>query len=284
MPFRCGNCRAIFPAWTVACPGCKAVDWLYAVADASPGAARSTADAPPFGKLSDVMAQSTRFLLTGWPALDAVLGGGLAQGATYLLAGSPGAGKSTLALTIASFVSPSRLTLYVSGEEMTSRLLERARRLSLGCAALDVCVLTELGALSRVVRAHRHRLVVVDSLNVLTSDRLRSRVGSPSQLLNSGIAIARLARSTGATFLVIGHVTKSNQLSGPRSVEHYCDAMLHFNASGKSPVRTLIASKNRFGPAHVPIRFVMSETGLYPESAEIARNPSFDESRIVRVS
>ena len=280
MPFACVSCHKTTHWWGVACPHCRAPDALYAVEPVPAHDPGNRPAASPVEKLSEVSSAQTRYLTTGFSPLDHVLGGGLARGAVYLLAGEPGAGKSTLALTIADHVSARCGSLYVSGEEPTARLAERARRLGLGCAALDVCAITEMNHLARAVRRAHVRLVVVDSLNVLHSDKIRSRVGSPSQLLNSAIALVRLAKSQNCAILLIGHVTKSNQLTGPRSVEHYCDAMLHFNAVGKTNRRSLFASKNRFGPAFISLQFLMTETGLVPDH----QKRSVDFPGIERVS
>ena len=150
--------------------------------------------------------------------------------------------------------------LFISGEEPLHRLALRARRLNLDVSGLDAVPYTEMLTLARIVRRERHAFVCVDSLHTLHNDRLRSRPGSPSQLIGCAQSCVRLAQSVGCAILLIGHVTKQNFLSGPRSVEHIVDVMLTFHVKGKR--RILTATKNRFGPALAPHTLKMTKTGL----------------------
>lgn len=265
MGFRCSLCTHDSPRWYARCPHCGEPDALDFIAPAAQPAVVDASRPEDFDALGDVEAAATRFVPSGFANLDAILGGGFAVGGCYLLAGSPGAGKSTLALQIAATVSHARRVIYLSGEEPKDRLKLRARRLGHERAPLIVTELTDLAGFARAVRALHPLLIVVDSLNTLSVPGVRSRPGSPTQLVACAIRLTELAQSYECAILGIGHVTKTNSLSGPRSVEHHIDAMLHFHARGESANRVLVASKNRFGPSHIPARFTMTETGLYPK-------------------
>lgn len=148
----------------------------------------------------------------------------------------------------------------MSGEEPLDRLALRARRLNLDVSALDAVPYTEMLTLARIVRRERYAFVCVDSLHTLHNDRLRSRPGSPSQLIGCAQSCVRLAQSVNAAIFLIGHVTKQNFLSGPRSVEHIVDVMLTFHVKGQK--RILTATKNRFGPALQTHILKMTKNGL----------------------
>jgi DNA repair protein RadA/Sms len=118
-------------------------------------------------------------------------------------------------------------------------------------------------AISRVLSREKPSLCVVDSLQSLYSSRIKSRVGSPSQLITCANALVRAAQSHGISVLVVAHMTKDASLAGPRTVEHDVDAMLYFEADEKEgDKRILYATKNRFGPAFVPAAFRMTMKGL----------------------
>jgi DNA repair protein RadA/Sms len=258
--FRCTKCGHESDTWTVNCAACdKPNAYVSLSRSPSPGI-----DASPehsaIAILSDVETQNESRIFSGFAALDDALGGGFVRGSVVLLAGAPGAGKSTLALAAAAHVSQEYRALYVSGEEPLNRLQTKARRLRVDVSALECCTYTEIGLLSRVLRQEHPAFVVVDSLHTIHNDWLRSRPGSPSQLIGAAHSFVRIAQALDICVFLIGHVTRINNLSGPRSVEHVVDVMLHFNAKGKK--RRLFASKNRFGPANEDFALAMTGSGL----------------------
>lgn len=260
----CDRCGCFVVEWKSICWRCGKPDSYVALETSAAAEMGNASSLSPVKKLSQVAVSNIKTISTGFSDLDTTLGGGLARGGVYLLAGAPGCGKSTLALQIAARVPSDYESLFISGEEPLARLGERARRLNLDVSDLNVCTVTELLALTRAIRHAVPRLLIVDSINVIASDRLRSRANSPSQLVNSAQSFVRLTRALQCATILIGHVTKANQLSGPRSVEHYCDAMIHLTAAANSMFRVLSLTKNRFGPSHGIARFTMTETGLIP--------------------
>jgi DNA repair protein RadA/Sms len=258
--FRCTKCGNESETWALACPACGAADRLIAVTRQDSAGFKASPRDGAIEILSDVQTQNESRIFSGFSALDSALGGGFVRGSVVLLAGAPGAGKSTLALQAASFVSLDHPALYVSGEEPLDRLQEKARRLHLDVTRLQCCTYTEIGALSRALRAEIPAIVVVDSLHTISNDRIRSRPGSSSQLIGAAHSFVRLAQTLDMGVFLIGHVTRINNLSGPRSVEHVVDVMLHFNVKGKK--RLLYASKNRFGPANENYPLKMTASGL----------------------
>lgn len=258
--FRCTNCGHEAETWALTCSVCDQSSAYVAVARSLPASIDAGAGASAIEILSDVQTQNESRVFSGFSAVDDALGGGFVRGSVVLLAGAPGAGKSTLALQVASHISLDRPTLYVSGEEPLERLQTKAARLQCDVTALQCCTWTEMMSLSRVLRRERPIFIVVDSLHTIHNERIRSRPGSPSQLIHAATTFVRLAQTLNLCALLIGHVTRVNNLSGPRSVEHVVDVMLHFNVKGRK--RLLIASKNRFGPALESYHLKMTARGL----------------------
>lgn len=254
----CGTCREPVARFFASCPHCRAENTIVSVGEDAGNLE------PEY--LGDVSSTPQNKIPSGEAALDHVLGGGLTRGSCIVLAGSPGAGKSTLALQAASASSSQRSTLYIAGEEPIDRIGERAHRLGLNVAGLRVSSIVAVDGIARLIRGVSPGFVVVDSLQTLTDRALRSRAGSPTQLVQCAIRLVELSRSYDCAILIVGHVTKTNALSGPRSVEHYVDVMLTFRVADArrkgDAARILEASKNRFGVAHQPVKMLMGEKGL----------------------
>lgn len=209
--------------------------------------------------LASIESETVARIGSGFSSLDAVLGGGFARGGSFVLAGAPGSGKSTLLLQACARMNVP--VLYLCGEEAPSRLSERALRLKLDPAGIQICRYTELAAFARVARKLRPRFVIVDSLNVTYTERLRSRLGAPSQLIACAQGFTALANSLDCALVLIGHVTRKNFLAAPRNVEHAVDVMGHFQVMPDQS-RKFFLTKNRFGPTHIIGTLRMTETGL----------------------
>lgn len=258
--FRCQRCAFETAAWRAACEKCGGQFIAVEPAPDDVHDARMAESLPQLRTLAEYEANEVERISSGVSAVDAVTGGGLVVGAAYVMAGAPGAGKSTLALQIGCFASAYDTVFYVSGEEPVDRLAARAVRLRLDSSRIVGVPYTEIGQLTKTIKHHVPRLVIVDSLNAVYSSRIRSRPGSPSQIIGVARALVTLAQSTNAIVLGLAHVTKTNQLSGPRTVEHDVDVMLTFQPSGAR--RILEATKNRFGPSHQKSTMIMTDRGL----------------------
>ena len=230
-------------------------------------------DKPAPVALRDVDPGEAPRIPTGISELDRVLGGGLVPGSVLLLGGEPGIGKSTLALQLAAQLcgggAKGLPVLYVTGEESPEQVRLRAARL--GSDAGDVLLLpeTHLEALVEPWRKLRPRLVLVDSIQTLRTDRIDSAAGSVGQVRECAALLAATAKSEGTALLLIGHVTKEGSLAGPRVLEHLVDVVLSFEGDRAHPFRILRATKNRFGATSEIGVFTMGEGGL-----EAVANPS----------
>lgn len=280
--FTCTACGAVAPKWAGQCGDCGA--WNTLVESIAPSkrpggrgggySGASDAAVTPLGRVS---VSETERRATGIGELDRVLGGGLVPGAVVLLGGDPGIGKSTLLLQVLAKMAGSAKGLYVTGEESLEQVALRSRRLGLQSDAVEA--LTETNVEAVVAQAERHRpdVLVVDSIQTLFTGELQSAPGSVSQVRETAAQLVRLAKSTGITLFLVGHVTKEGAIAGPRVLEHMVDAVLYFEGDGGSRYRVIRAMKNRFGAVNELGVFAMTEQGLKgvtnPSAIFLSRHP-----------
>ncbi|MEZ5907346.1 MAG: DNA repair protein RadA [Hyphomicrobiaceae bacterium] len=271
----CQSCGAVSPRWAGKCPGCG--DWNTMVEEtAAPsvpgtGLARATKGRP--AKLETLQGKDTETArtATGLAELDRVTGGGLVPASVLLIGGEPGIGKSTLLLQLtAALANKGRRCLYFSGEEATTQVRLRALRLGLAEAPVALAAETNLASiLATLGEGPRPDLVVVDSVQTLWVDALEAAPGTVSQVRAAAQALIGYAKTSGATLVLVGHVTKDGQIAGPKVIEHMVDTVLYFEGDRGHPFRILRAVKNRFGATDEIGVFEMVGSGL----REVA-NPS----------
>ena len=211
-----------------------------------------------------------------------VLGGGLVPGSLILLGGEPGIGKSTLVIELAAKLAETVGTvMYVSGEESARQIKMRADRLALNAADLYLLTETNLDSILDQISRLSPRLVVIDSIQTIYTDELNSSPGLVAQVRECAIRLQALAKSTGVSVLMIGHVTKDGSIAGPRVLEHIVDTVLYLEGDPFQQFRLLRSVKNRFGATSEVGVFEMQGQGMVP-----VENPSqaFLEERVVNAS
>jgi DNA repair protein RadA/Sms len=213
-------------------------------------------------RLSEVEASEAPRTTTGIAEFDRVLGGGLVSGAVVLIGGDPGIGKSTLLLQTLAHLSPVKKTLYVSGEESAQQIALRAKRLALDARAVHLLPEIQLEKIQSAIAAQKPDVAVIDSIQTLYSEQLTSAPGSVAQVRECAAQLTRIAKSTGVTMILVGHVTKEGALAGPRVLEHIVDTVLYFEGDTHSSFRLIRAFKNRFGAVNELGVFAMTEKGL----------------------
>ncbi len=212
--------------------------------------------------LAKVRAEDVPRRPTGIGEFDRVLGGGLVDGGVILIGGDPGIGKSTLLLQALSAISGLASVLYVSGEESPQQIAMRARRLSLDTHDVKLLAEIELEKITATIAAEKPQVAVIDSIQTLYSAQLTSAPGSVAQVRECAAHLTRLAKSSGTTLVLVGHVTKEGALAGPRVLEHMVDTVLYFEGDTHSSFRLVRAVKNRFGAVNEIGVFAMTEKGL----------------------
>ncbi len=200
---------------------------------------------------------------TGVPELDRVLGGGLVAGSVTLLGGEPGIGKSTLTVQLAlEAASEGRKVLIVSAEESKSQVRSRASRLGLIPESLWITQASAFGEALADAISIGPELVIVDSIQTVLDDQTPGAPGSVTQVRQCAQLFTRMAKITGMSVVMVGHVTKDGALAGPRSLEHVVDTVLSFEGDRGGQLRILRALKHRFGGTGEIGLFEMTQLGL----------------------
>ncbi|MAJ46453.1 MAG: DNA repair protein RadA [Planctomycetes bacterium TMED75] len=298
--FLCNECGAVQPQWAGRCPECGVWDALNPFTEPGSGSSggsgssdrsvvRSSGEscAQPIGAIE--LGSVPRFA-TGIDEVDRVLGGGFVPGASILLGGDPGVGKSTLLMQVAgALAAEGKAVLYASSEESAAQVRLRADRLGAtppeaSSEQLLVLAETDLGRILDEARRLKPKLLLLDSIQMTWlgtaagggggADSSRSGAGAASQLRRCATELALLAKKEGITVLIVGHVTKEGQLAGPKLLEHLVDVVLAFEGDRHHRHRILRSVKNRFGSTHEIGLFQMTAEGLEPVSEHSVR---FDE-------
>ncbi|OJY47530.1 DNA repair protein RadA [Pseudonocardia sp. 73-21] len=261
--FRCTACDHRTAQWVGRCPSCQAWGTLeQVVAAAVPPRAKIAAGAPtsPARRIAEVELDSARARATGVSELDRVLGGGLVPGSVVLLAGEPGVGKSTLLLEVAA-KSPGRV-LYVTGEESAGQVRLRAERTGVVNDELFLAAESDLGAILGHIDELRPDLLVVDSIQTMSTSEVDGTPGGVTQTRAVTVALTGLAKERGLPVVLVGHVTKDGNIAGPRVLEHLVDVVLSFEGDKHSTLRMVRGVKNRFGPADEVGCFELRDSGI----------------------
>ena len=267
--YTCTDCGAIASKWSGQCPACQQWNTLVETVVEAPGVNRlsnqvhrSLAQTAPVLSLADIEAIDVPRFGTGIEEFDRVLGGGLVAGGVVLIGGDPGIGKSTLLLQALANISAVKSTLYVSGEESGAQIALRARRLSVEGSNLKLQAEIQLEKILGTLADLKPEVAVIDAIQTVYSDALTSAPGSVAQVRECAAQLTRVAKQTGVTIILVGHVTKEGALAGPRVLEHIVDTVLYFEGDTQSSFRLVRAIKNRFGAVNELGVFAMTEKGL----------------------
>lgn len=283
MIWACRECGHSQLKWTGSCPSCK--NWNTFVEEQRVKEEKKfeskKGERAKAVRLCDVNADPFRRMATQMGELDRLLGGGLVEGSLILVGGEPGVGKSTLMLQIANALTLQGLTvLYICGEESAQQTSLRAKRLNIDHQNLYLLSETNFSAIKMQIDQIQPDVAIVDSVQIVYKSELPSSPGSVVQVREIATEFMHLAKGHGITTFLIGHVTKSGEIAGPRVLEHIVDTVLDFEGDRQLGFRLLRAIKNRFGATDEIAIFQMRETGL----AEVP-NPSqaFLEERMKEI-
>ena len=273
--FFCQNCGAQSAKWIGKCPECG--EWnTYAEEiiskpekkEAWETVSGKTSESKP--KLVSEINQGSgeQRIITNDNELNRVLGGGIVKGSLILLGGEPGIGKSTLLLQLG--LAPGKLkTLYISGEESEQQLKMRATRINENNTSCYILTETNTSKIFSQIGALQPELVIVDSIQTLSTDMIDSSPGSISQIRECASEFLRFAKETSTPVFLIGHIAKDGNIAGPKVLEHMVDTVLQFEGDRNHVYRIVRAVKNRFGST--------PELGIYEMQANGLRevsNPS----------
>ena len=260
--FLCSACGDDFPKWHGQCPSCKEWGTLseFKVLG-NKNIKRSKLDYRDYKPLNDILdSDPGERITTNIMEADRVLGGGLLPGSLLLLGGSPGVGKSTLALHICSGVNKS--ILYVSAEESEEQVAIRAKRINVKSDNLHLSSENDLNGILTHIDRISPALVIIDSIQTIINSDLDSLPGSPSQIRDCGQKFLEVSKHNNVIIIIIGHVTKEGTIAGPKMLEHMVDTVLYLEGDDRYEHRILRSAKNRFGATNEVGIFHMNEDGL----------------------
>jgi len=291
--FCCQSCGYQTPKWMGKCPDCG--EWQTFVeeiqtAKPSQGAMRSyfSSQTKPV-PIDSIELEDEDRILTGISEFDRALGGGLVPGTIVLIGGDPGIGKSTLMLqALHGLAEQGHKVLYVSGEESIRQIRMRSKRLSAVSPELLVVSEIDLESILMMVESDRPDVLVIDSIQTMFSPDLTSAPGSVTQVRESTVRLMLMAKRTGTSIFLVGHVTKDGAIAGPRLLEHMVDTVLYFEGDRNHVFRILRAVKNRFGSTNEIGVFEMNEKGLSevsnPSAAFLSERPATAPGSVVTAS
>lgn len=270
----CSNCSYRSARWLGKCPQCGQFGTLEQQAPAPaatvaslPRGRSSGAALQPFA-MGDV--QRLQYVSTGNAEVDLVLGGGVVPGAVLLVTGEPGIGKSTLLAQLAAHYGAAVPVHYYTGEETGDAVHHRVERLCGSVpAGLRIYPTHDIGnilatAESAVQEGQRPLLAIIDSVQTVFSPDIDSSLGAASQVRAVAESALRLAKRTGIAVVLVGHVTKTGDIAGPKALEHLVDVVMGIEGDRYYDVRLLRTVKNRYGPTTETGVLQMTETGLQP--------------------
>lgn len=275
----CQQCSFETHSWLGKCPNCDTWNSLIETVKEVGVKGQISLRQGPVGqrpqKLSDVKHIEKNRLKSGYEEFDRVMGGGIVPGSVTLLAGDPGIGKSTLLLHVIGKVGG----LYVSGEESAEQVKLRAKRLGVNGENIDILAETNVENIIQNLGDQKN-LVIVDSIQTLSSNELDGMAGSVGQIRHCAELLIAAAKSKGIPILIIGHVTKEGAIAGPKVLEHMVDTVLYLEGERFANARILRTLKNRFG--------AIEEVGIFEmvgEGLKEVTNPSalFLQDRVKNV-
>lgn len=271
MKYVCSSCGAEFLKWSGKCPSCGEWGTLEEVEDSStpqsvhPSTSANYKSITKYSKKTSSKSALKDRIDTKFSELNRVLGGGIVPGEIVLLSGEPGVGKSTILLQVALNLSKEMRILYVCGEESPSQLLSRLERLSVKDSNPDNIFVTDdivVENIFELVNNDRFDLLIVDSVQSVTSNISKGYPGSISQVRASGSVLTRLSKTTGIPTLLVGQITKGGDIAGPKILEHIVDCVLYIEGGEFNQYRILRCMKNRFGSTNEIGVFEMQSRGL----------------------
>ncbi|WP_394768246.1 DNA repair protein RadA [Lacisediminihabitans sp.] len=268
--FRCSECGWTTLKWAGRCGECQAWGTVVDVMDAAPSRfvrPATVSEARAARPITAISADEVAHWPSGIGEFDRVLGGGIVPGATILLSGEPGVGKSTLLLEVASKAAAGGMrVLYVTAEESVSQVRLRAQRTGALQPELFLAAETDLATILGHIDQVQPHLLIVDSVQTVSSSLTDGLAGGPAQVREVASTLIRVSKDRNLPVLLVGHVTKDGSIAGPRLLEHLVDVVCQFEGDRQTALRFVRAHKNRFGSTDEVGCFEMTGDGI----AEVA--------------
>ncbi|MGC9386099.1 MAG: DNA repair protein RadA [Hydrogenovibrio sp.] len=272
LAYVCSECGADYAQWQGQCTACGEWNTLKEFRVSSAGAKSTAKSHHTVGyagvteqsvvSFQDVALSEVPRMDSSMTELDRVLGGGIVPGSVVLIGGDPGVGKSSLLLQICCQLSQAMKVLYVTGEESLQQVVMRAKRMGLPEDRLRLLTETDVESITLAAQNEQPKVMVVDSIQTMQLADIGSAAGGVSQVRESAAYLTRFAKQHQIMVFLVGHVTKSGEVAGPRVLEHIVDTVLFLEGQSDSRFRTLRAIKNRFGAVNELGVFAMTDKGM----------------------
>ncbi len=237
--------------------------------------------------ISDVNLAEVPRISSSMKELDRVLGGGIVPGSVVLIGGDPGVGKSSILLQVMCQLSTEYNVLYVTGEESLQQVALRAKRMQLPDEKLRLLTETDVELIAHAALAESPKIMVVDSIQTMQLAEVSGAAGGVSQVRESAAFLTRFAKQNNIAIFLVGHVTKSGEVAGPRVLEHIVDTVIFLEGQSDSRFRTLRAIKNRFGAVNELGVFAMTDKGMKqiknPSAIFLSRGEDVSSGSVVMV-
>ncbi len=267
----CSSCGFEHPKWQGSCNNCR--EWNTLIEDVVGGPSEqkqiTVKKNVSIKRLTETISQNSDRIVTSYNEFNRVMGGGIVRDSLTIITAVPGAGKSTLLLQISNDVaSKGCKVLYASGEESESQIKRRAERILPNHIHEEVWVYSD-NSLNHVLGCIEEvdpDLIIIDSIQTFVLDEYPSRPGSPTQTMECATALLKVAKDSSRprAVMMVGQMTKDNELAGLRALEHLVDTVLILEGEEGEELKTLYSSKNRFAGTGEIGFFIMEETGLSP--------------------
>ena len=265
--FYCQNCGAQYAKWQGQCNKCNSWNsiseefievskkslWDYTKSDLN-----STKNTPK--SIDEIKIKDEFRIKTNDNEFNRVLGGGIVPGSITLLGGEPGIGKSTLFLQLSLKIR--QRVLYVSGEESESQIKIRANRISYSNKDCLIYAENKLENIFSQAEKTKPNLLIIDSIQTLTTSSIDSMQGSITQLKTCTAELINFGKRTSIPIMLIGHINKDGNIAGPKVLEHMVDTVLQFEGDRNHLYRILRVKKNRFGSTNEIGIYEMINEGL----------------------
>ncbi|PJD94803.1 MAG: DNA repair protein RadA [Parachlamydia sp.] len=261
----CNECGHKQMKWLGQCPQCAKWNTFHEEVEFAGTNVRFEAQPLPNKpmRLKDVSQVETPRISTHIQEFDRLIGGGIVPGSLTLVGGDPGIGKSTLLLQLANTLAMQGLIiLYICGEESVEQTSMRAKRLGIETDNLFLLNETNFSAIKTQIDQVNPDALIVDSIQIVYKSEITSAPGSVSQVRETTTEFMHIAKGRRIATFLIGHVTKSGEIAGPRVLEHLVDTVLYFEGDKQQNYRMIRVVKNRFGPTDEIAVFQMTAAGL----------------------
>ena len=259
----CSECGNKQHKWSGQCPQCSQWNTFHEEVEIPRRFTTQTVEPSRPIRLKEVNLKKTPRILTQINEFDRLIGGGIVPGSLILVGGDPGIGKSTLMLQLSHALAKQGLiVLYVCGEESVEQLFMRAQRLNIEAENLLLLSETNFTQIKSHIDQIQPDVLIVDSIQIVYKSEIASAPGSVSQVRETASEFMHLAKGHNIATFLIGHVTKTGEIAGPRVLEHLVDTVLYFEGDKQHNYRMIRVVKNRFGPTDEIAVFQMQSQGL----------------------